>query len=202
VFFYAHEFVWYLWNRRFNLSMAYSDEKYNLFRPIWMHLAACMRFSQARWSRIGLDWTTAFRSRCGSHKPQITSRVGLGGTAKLVVFANLPSSRSKLTMPLHRRAIDAVGGNKLLHATLRIFSGTNSLIAREISPHYLGPALSQSKFAISPLSSSTTIRHPWRRQELPHQQALQPASPCATTLVLADLQVVIRISNPKSTLDP
>jgi hypothetical protein len=31
--------------------------------------------------------------------------------------------------------------------------------------------------------------------------ALQSASPGAATLVFADLQVVIRISNPKSTLD-
>jgi hypothetical protein len=97
------------------------------------------RSSQARWSRIGLDWTTAFHSCCGSHKPQIVSRAGLGGTAESVIFVKLPSFRPKSTTPLHRRAIDAAGASKLLHAALRISGGTNSLNAREILPHYLEP---------------------------------------------------------------
>jgi hypothetical protein len=45
---------------------------------------------------LDLDWTTAFHSCCGPHKPQIVSRAGLGGTAESVIFREVTLVSSKI----------------------------------------------------------------------------------------------------------
>jgi hypothetical protein len=137
---------------------------------LWARLVGRTHSSQARWSSLAHDWMPIRPPHCGPHdhlkhllaKPARNCRLTCSRWATLV----LP----KIDTPYPRRATDGDGAIRRSRAKLQISGGTNSVTTRKILPLYLGAAVSPwNPNPPFPLWSSSTIRHPWRRRELPHR---------------------------------